>query len=459
MTTSTIRAALLAPAALATALLLAACGNQVAGGSGTDLPVLHIGARAATFGDTGSGAPDDPYPLVGTLPTGPSTAAVLRYGSAPVPAATVTRLAAALGLSGSATRHAHGVVVDSRAGTLNVRDGGQWSFWRTDDLCPSQRVDVDSADPDSLAVGCAVSPPGTATPAKPVDPRRTAEPVLAAAGVGTTTADVDDQGEVAVVSVDPVVASVPTTGIATAVLVDARGVRSAYGVLGEAAEGPAYPVITAAQALSVLRSQPRPELAIACAVGQTCPGVGPQKVTGATLGLMAASDSGERILVPAWLFAIEGSSVPAAVVAVVDRYLADPEPVDGGGGSSSVPGSSGGAVPPSDPGTGPEPGPTASDLPLPVGSPTAYQVTSYAVSADGTTLTLRTEGGVCTDYAGAAVETARSVTVSIQGTWNQATDVACPAIAKVVEVPVALRTPLGGRTVVDERTGAAVPKA
>ena len=79
--------------------------------------------------------------------------------------------------------------------------------------------------------------------------------------------------------------------------------------------------------------------------------------------------------------------------------------------------------------------------------------------ADGTTLTLRTEGGVCTDYAGAAVETARSVTVSIQGTWNQATDVACPAIAKVVEVPVALRTPLGGRTVVDERTGAAVPKA
>ena len=80
------------------------------------------------------------------------------------------------------------------------------------------------------------------------------------------------------------------------------------------------------------------------------------------------------------------------------------------------------------------------------------------MSAGGSTLTLRTEGGVCTDYAGAAVETRQSVTVSITGAWNKASDVACPAMAKVVEVTVALRTPLGDRAVVDDRTGTPVPR-
>jgi hypothetical protein len=458
MTTSTARSAALIPAVVVGALLLAACGSVTAGGSGGsggDLPVLRIGTRAVAAGG-GPAAPDDPYPLVGTLPTGPASAPVHRFGTAAVPAADVTRLAVALGLSGSVARHAHGAVVVSPDGELRVRDGGTWSFSRHDELCPGQQVDVDFADLLGATATCAVGPDSAATRGKaPTDPRATAAPVLDVAGVGSTTATVQAYADEATVSVEPVVGGAATVGLTTAVVVDAQGVRSAYGVLGEPSEGPAYPLISATQGLDQLRAAPRPEIAISCPVGSTCPGVGPQRITGASLGLMVAWDGGEQVLVPAWFYAVDGSTQPLTVIAVADRYLADPVPVATGGGSGSSGGSSGSAVPPGEPG-GP---PTASDLPLPIGSPTPYQVTSYSVSADGSTLTLRTEGGVCTDYSGAAVETRQSVTVSITGAWNKASDVACPAIAKVVEVTVALRTPLADRTVVDERTGRAVPRA
>lgn len=459
MTTSTLRTAASLPVLLGGALLLAACGNVSAGsGSGGDLPVLTIGTRPAAAADSGPAGPDDPYPLVGTLPTGPTAAPVHRYGTSPVQAADVTRLAAALGLSGSVARHAHGVVVTSASGELRVRDGGTWSFARADDLCPGQRVDVDAADPMSVAVGCAVGPDASATKdAAPTDPKGTAAPVLQAAGVGGQPARVDAYGDEATVSVDPVVGGARTSGITTAVVVDARGVRSAYGVLVQPAEGPAYPVVSATDALAALRMQPRPEIAIACPVGGTCPGVGPQRITGAELGLMSAWDGREQILVPAWFFTVEGSTRPVTIVAVADRYLADPAPSGGTGGGTSG-GSSGSAIPPGEPAT-PVPAPTASDLPLPVGpgGATSYRVTSYTPSADGTSLVLRTEGGVCTDYAGSAAEAGGTVTVTITGTPNKPSDVACPAIAKVVEVTVALRAPLGARAVVDV-DGSAVPR-
>ncbi len=462
MTTRTVRAAGLLPALLGGALLLSACGNVVPGsGSGGDLPVLAIGSRPSAAAGSGPAAPDDPYPLVGTLPSGPTQAPVLRYGTAAVPAGEVTRLAAALGLSGSVARHAHGVVVAASAGELRVRDGGSWSYTRTDDLCPGQRVDVDADDPMSVAVGCAVGPdtPG-ATATAPTDPRATAAPVLAAAGAGEQPARVDAYGDAAAVSVDPVVGGARTSGITTSVVVDARGVRSAYGVLGQPTEGPAYPLISATDALAALRMQPRPELAIACPVGARCPGVGPQRITGAELGLTSAWDGAEEVLVPAWFFAVDGSTLPVTIVAVADRYLADPAPSGGSGGATSG-GSSGSAVPPGEPAS-PVPAPTASDLPLPVppgGTPVSYRVTSYTPSADGTSLVLRTEGGVCTDYAGSVAETTGSVTVTITGTPNKPSDVACPAIAKVVEVTVALHAPLDGRTVVDARAGEPVPRA
>lgn len=461
MTTSTWRTAALLPAVLLpAALLLSACGSVVAGGSGSDLPVLHIGARQAALGDAGnavggSGAPDDPYPLVGTLPTGPASAPVHRYGTSPVPDAAVTALAASLGLSGSAERRAHGVVIESRSGALRVRDGGAWSYARTDEPCAGVTVDVDAADPWGTTVSCGVGP-GEPSRAPVGDPRATAAPVLAAAGAGGLPARVDTAVGSATVTVEPKVGGAVTSGIATSVAVDADGVTSAYGVLGAPAEGPVYPLISAARALEVLRAMPRPELAIACTVGEICPGFGPQKVTGAALGLVAAYDGGEQVLVPAWFFTVAGSTVPVTLVAVADRYLADPDPVGGSGsGGGSVGGSSGSAIPPGEPAT-PQPAPTASDLPLPIGEPTAYRVESYSVSTDGRTLTLRTQGGVCTDYAGAADEAADVVKATITGTPNQESGQVCPAIAKAIEVQVALRTALGDRRVVDPE-GAPVP--
>lgn len=282
---------------------------------------------------------------------------MLRFGTGAVPGATVTRLAAALGLSGTTARHAHGVVVDSTGGTLRVRDGGAWSYTRHDELCPGQQVDVDSPDLNGVAASCAVGPDTAAAKAKaPRDPKATAAPVLDAAGVGSTTATVDAYGDEATVSVAPVVGGAATVGLTTAVVVDAQGVRSAYGVLGEPSEGPAYPLISAAQGLDQLRAAPRPEIAISCPLGSTCPGVGPQRITGASLGLMVAWDGGEQILVPAWLYDVDASTVPLPVVAVADRYLADPDPGQTGDPGSSGGGSSGSAIPPGEPAT-PEPAP------------------------------------------------------------------------------------------------------
>lgn len=459
------RARLAALVAGATALVLTGCGaTVVGGGSGGDLPVLHVGARSAAAAKdaSGAGAGTDRYPLVGTLPAGPASAPVYRLGSEPVPAATVTALAASLGLSGSAVRHAHGVEVSGSAGTLRVRDGGAWSFWRADDLCPPTRVDVDAADPIAVAVGCAIAEPGTPSPkpAPPQDPATTAAPVLGAAGTGPASAHVVEQGEWSDVVVAARVGGTDVVGLDTVVRVDARGVRAGYGTVGAPAEGPAYPLVSAADALEALRSSPAPEIAIACAIGQDCPGIGPHRVTGASLGLMAAYDGGEQVLVPAWLFAIEGSDTPAAVVAVADRYLADPQPVGGSGGSggsavppvSAEPGSPGAG--PTDPGLSPEPVPSASDLPL-----ASYAVTSYSVASDGRTLTVRTEGGICTAYRAEATESADQVRVLITGTPTNGPDQACPAIAKVVEEQVVLDAPLGDRTVVDAGSGAAVPRA
>ncbi|MFN8146686.1 MAG: hypothetical protein U0R76_04380 [Candidatus Nanopelagicales bacterium] len=468
MTTSTLRGAALLPIAAAAALLLTACGNVVAGsgsGSGSDLPVLRIGARPAAAADAGPSAPDDPYPLVGTLPTGPATAPVHRYGTAPVPDATVTGIAAALGLSGSTVRHEHGVVLTSRGGELRVRDGGAWSFSRTSVLCPGVQVDVDHADLQGLATSCASSGPGgpgsPAAPA-PADAKAAAAALLAAVGDSALPARVETYGSTALVTVGATVGGARTTAVSTSVTVDADGVASAYGVVGEPAEGPAYPLISAAQALDVLRAMPRPAMEIYCPKGSSCPVQGPQRITGADLGLVSAYDGDEQVLVPAWFFSVDGSTDPVTVVAVADRYLADPEPVGGtGSGGGSVGGSSGSggsAIPPGEPAS-PEPAqpaPSASDLPLPV-SP-GYRVSSYSVSSDGRELTLRTEGGVCTDYAGAVDETATTVTATVTGTPSGGAGQVCPAIAKAVEVTVALQTPLGDRTVVDSRTGNPVPR-
>lgn len=462
-----------AAGALLLLLLLgtAACGSQVAGGGGSQPPVLRIGdaGGAAMPAAAGSGAGpgpgssgQDPYPLEGTLPTGSATAVVLRYDEGPFPAAEVHALATALGIAASPVRHPVGWVSATAAGTLRVRDGaGAWSYARGSSECPAYSVDVDHADGAAAGMGCVVASPqgpGSPTPApRPTAPSdaaalAAARPVLAAAGLDPSAARVlpgaDGLGTRWVV-VDPVVGGRPTAGARTTVDVDADGTAAATGFLGTPHPGDAYPIVTAAAALDLLRDRPQPEIAVACPIGRTCPGIGPHVVTGARLGLTLAYDAGTPVLVPAWLFTVRGSADPVPVVAVEARYLGDAAPGPAPtGGSGSVPGATGGA------GTGPAPVPPVPALPVPAPTiPVAHPVNRVTVSHDGLVLTLQTVGGVCAAYTGHAVETSTTVTVSVTSTPTVATDRACPAIARAVDVTVRLDAPLGARHVIDGTTG------
>jgi len=470
------RTAALAAGAVATVLALSACGNQVAGSGSGDLPLLRIGTGAyaadtqARAGATGAGS--DSYPLSGTLPTGPATSTVLRFGTDRVPGADVQALASTLGLSGSPVRHAHGWELATKDGVLRVRDGGTaWSFARGPAQCPAYSVDVDQAGGVN-GVGCAVAsaPGSTPAPATPVPTetatRAAAAPVLAAVGLDAAAATVLPATSgygVRTAVLDPVLDGRPTAGVRTLVDVDHLGVLGALGVLSTPTAGDAYPIITAAAALDLLRSMPQPEIAIACAIGQKCPGVGPKVVTGARLGLTMAYDGTAPVLVPAWLFSIQGSDDPTPVIAVDPKYLADPEPVGGDGGS---------AVPP-DPGTsaggsGSSPGSSGSpDSPVPVPpgdasglapgtTPTMIPVESVALGKDGRTLVLGATGGICDTYLGNAVETGTTITVSIT-TGPPQPDRVCAAVAKEFTVTVVLASPWDKRSVVDAVTGRTIP--
>ena len=502
------------PAALVLGLLLAGCGTKVAGsgsGGSADLPVLHVGQRL-TGAVAGAVSPaQDPYPLVGTLPGGPSTAPVYRYADARTTEADALALAAALHVSGTPTRHAHGWEITASSGSVRVSDGdAAWSYSRGRDTCPAYAVDIDNAPGITSAVGCAVAAPPPAAPAAtpcpsgsgldarpcsgtgvcpspgsgstamPIcvnagsgpmtgaSPRAalgdaqalaTAGPVFAALGLDVSSARVQPGGDlVRTVLLNPQVDGTVTTGASTSVLVDAHGVAGAGGVRGTPVKGPAYPIVSAQQALDWLRSQPQPEIAIACAIGQTCPGIGPHEVTGATLGLMSAFDDTTHVLIPAWLFTIKGYDAATPVVAVATAYLADPTGSSGkGGGSASAePGSSGGAggepgstftpIPPAAPVTPPDAGaPGTTPHPLPI--------QSVSLGKDGATLVLHAVGGVCEDYAATADESGPDIKLTLTGVWNKGAGMMCPAIAKEFTVVVGLATPWNHRTVIDVTTG------
>jgi hypothetical protein len=190
----------------------------------------------------------------------------------------------------------------------------------------------------------------------------------------------------------------------------------------------------------------------------TCPTetLPPTVVTGATLGLMLTWDT-EPLLVPAWLFTIDGASDTLPMIAVQPSYLGDPSagsgsasssPGSSGGGSVTDPGGSASAIPPG------EPVPTTAVAPVaPTGSVT---VTAAALGADGRTLTLTGWGGVCASYAADAKETATEVYVVITATPTVGKDTACIEIAKEISADVTLAAPLGSRTVIDGASGTPV---
>jgi hypothetical protein len=177
-------------------------------------------------------------------------------------------------------------------------------------------------------------------------------------------------------------------------------------------------------------------------------------VTGASLGLVPGDDGGVAVLLPAWLFTVKEQSTPIAVMAVQDQYLAQPS-AGPDGSPSAVAGSSGGS---SGSGGGtvvssPEPVPPATDQPAPASPPSGPAARTVTIdratlSADGRTLTLWGEGGMCEVYSADAKEDGDHVYAVLSSTpTNQG--VACPAMAKQVSASLTLQDPLGTRTVLD----------
>ena len=74
----------------------------------------------------------------------------------------------------------------------------------------------------------------------------------------------------------------------------------------------------------------------------SCPTPKPTPVTGASLGLQLTYDgagAGAEILVPSWLFTIDGSTSPTAVIAIDPAYLAGPDESPGAGTTAVEPNS------------------------------------------------------------------------------------------------------------------------
>ncbi len=482
----------LAVGGLVTALALAACGTEVANGSGEGLAPLRIGSASgngapAAGSDSSGGKLASGWTLQGSLPAGPGSGPVLRFTGAPGED-DVRALAAALGLTAAPGKRAHGWVVDGKAGQLRVRNdaSGQWSFSRSSD-CPSYFVDVDRTD-GSTGVSCAVAdaPASVTVPLPPDAPSdaptandlplvtddaalATAEPVLAAAGVDATPrvrgGAGGQSGTVASVVADPTISGLPTSGLSSVVDVDGQGVVGATGWLGDLTADGDYPVLSAQKAFDRLDSMPRPLAAIACpdiapgpmesGAPETMPCASPEPmvITGATFGLTLSWEGLTPILVPAWLFAVTGWDTPLAQIAVADQYLADPtpipEPTTGTGGGSD-PGSGGSAIPPQ-PGTPDTPVEPPTDRGLsPEPAPGYVSIVSAIASADGMSLTLVGWGGVCAEYSGEVKEDPAHVYGYVTSRSTLAPDEACIEIAKEIKVTVKLQEPLGSRTVIDQ---------
>ncbi|MET7620331.1 hypothetical protein [Streptomyces sp. NPDC005408] len=427
-------------------------------GNGDNPPPLALDSRT-DGGDRGSIAPGEPdpsgggvvYKAKGKLPDGPDEAAVHRTKGA-VTAAEVTRLAKALGVPGTPrlVGPAWKIGTDKDgAGPLlqvNKQAPGTWTFARF----------VASPGGDNCLKGkeCpsrGENRPKGPTPVSEEAAKKAAAPVLKA--LGQSDADLDAaqvMGSVRVVNAAPVVGGLPTYGWTTGIQVGLDGhVVGGSGQLKKPEKSDEYPVISADAALKQLNKDSRGSGPIGiggCATpvpleGEQKPDApckpkerasGPEQltVTKAVFGLAAQYVDGQQALVPSWLFEVEpkGGTQPFTVtqLAVDPKYLKEPPQRD---------------IRPTEP---PQAPPAPSDR----------RIESYTVS--GRTLAVTFWGGVCSDYAAKANESADAVKVRIVET-NPDPDRVCIALAKELTKTVTLDKPLGERKVVDAATGDAIP--
>lgn len=457
-----------APLLVAALVLVAVGGTWLA---------LHRGSGSATGAGAGGdgGVSRRPLQLVGWTPAGDGTADP-RYS-----------LAAAADLpAGPGSAEVHRVLAaddgDLRsalgrlAASLAVAPDGQWSTG-SPTVCaavpPDAPVPSDAVTGPDAGIGadggtasdlpCARDQLHSGDATGPPLPGRDA--VLSAVGLaGDADGGRHDISRVAqpdgseLYQLDPVVSGRPTVGLRT-VLVgtpDGRAVTSGAGWLVRTPADGDYPVVSAADAFQLLRRTPLPMPLMACPEplpqgADPVPCGGPVTVTGARLGLSMQQSADGYLLVPAWLFTVDGSQNPLVQVAVQPR-LVEPAELSGGGtsgGSSGSTGSGGSAVPPAAPSVAP------TDEPVdPIPGPRS-RFTAVTPGADHRTLDVAFWGGVeaCYAYDVRAVEDDHRVRIWLEQRTPKS-DKPCIDLAQERHDTVTLQQPLGLRTVEDGDSGA-----
>lgn len=332
-----------------------------------------------------------------------------------------------------------------RGRSLTVEESGHWSLGATGcavaQPAPPSGVRVPSGSAGyrstlTMVGDCAPPDPGTHAAG---DPRAVAAPVLEALGLADAEMDVAPDGGAATVVARPVVAGLPTAGMATRLWVSDGAVRSGEGWAVTTSAGPEYPVMGAREAYDRLVRTPRPTPLMACpeplppdADRLVCGG--PVTVTGARMGLSPVASVDGWLLLPTWLFAVRDSPEPLTQPAVQPRFL---RPARGTG------------TPPTA-GTGT---PRSAGPGEPVPDP-ASRFTSVRRGADDRTLVVRFWGGVreCYSYDVRVAEDARRVRLFLVEN-RVAGDRPCIEIAEARRIAVPLDEPLARRTVEDGDSG------
>lgn len=505
---------------LAALHLRTGAAGQPGTASGGRPPVLHLAqtgwlgspmAQSATVtgATSGEGMPGvrgggPAFVLTGTLPDGPASARVATLSvDTRIDAAA---LAAVLGLTGKPQAIPGGHQWTGAVGTLMVYDTpagaasgeawgmvpGAWSFFRGAVDLPVAASDAPTAEPTTVDPGT-VDP---SSPAAPVGSTAQVDDVLRTVGLHPAAAVRTGDSGWTSVSVDPDVDGARTTGLATQLSTSGGVLVSAQGFLTRVTPGADYPIISAAAAFKELQSRPIPQPMMLCpqiapdapakdssdSSGQSTPvpsdpsggsepggvvgpgplGCGrpaaPANITGAQLGLVLDGSDTGPLLVPAWLFSVEGSDVPLPMIAVEPAYLAvsdGPGGIGGiggtvGGGTSTGGGSSTGGSSGSAGGTAvaPPPPSASGDPSTPNG-----RFTSVARSSDDRSIDVTFFGGVetCYSYTVDAEETGATVTLNLREK-SRGQDV-CIDLAREYTINVPLAEPLGVRRVVDAVSG------
>ncbi|WP_425247390.1 hypothetical protein [Streptomyces sp. NEAU-NA10] len=462
-------------AAVAAAVLLVGGGGAYlaaqttggsGGGSGVGAPskdgtppalVLDDYRSSPSGGATNGIAPGEPNPYGvtyradGTLPDGPDSAPVY-WAKGQITKDEVARLAAALGVDGTpVTEGQEWKVGSGKDGSgpvlrVNKQAPGLWTFSR---YAPGTDACKGGAE---VCVQDPAAPAGD--PVSEAAAKKAAAPVLKAVGQDDAKIDASQvMGAQRVVNADPEVGGLPTYGWTTGVTVNSQGeVVGGSGQLKTPAKGNTYPVLSAQETLDRMNAAPgatdhrmgiggcaspvplEDRLESPCGRSTDLPKKQSLTVEDAVFGLAPHASGGRQVLVPSWLFRVEGAEDGYTVTypAVEPEYLVPPA-----------------AATPSDP---PASGTRTSDV----------KVDGY--TAEGTELTVSFTGGVCSAYKATAVESEDEVKVTVTATTDP--DKICILIAKVFHQTVQLDEPLGGRTVVGsdnreiplEKPGARLPR-